>query len=169
MVFIIWSILFVIAVVDAREHRIPNKLVVTLFAACAIYQWLSTWSITSLMYELSAGLFLFALGLAVFFLRAMSPGDVKLLAGIGVYLGWEGMSQGIFWMAVSSMVVGLMYLSLPRVLQPDGSFENTIYLPRPGKQNIVPGKQLSGSKGERLQMPFAPIVVIGLALHSYFG
>ncbi|SHO55467.1 A24 family peptidase [Vibrio quintilis] len=169
MVFIIWSVLFLIAVVDAREHRIPNKFVVILFVACALYQWQSTWNLTSLMYELSAGLFLFALGLVVHILRAMSAGDVKLLAGVGVYLGWEGMSQGIFWMAVSSVVVGLMYLSLPRVLQSHSSFENAVYLPRPVKQNNVPGTRLSGATGGRLQMPFAPIVVIGLALHSYFG
>ncbi|MEI8633723.1 A24 family peptidase [Vibrio sp. PP-XX7] len=112
---------------------------------------------------------LFALGFVFYLLRAMSPGDVKLLAGTGVYLGWEGLSQGIFWIAISGVIVGMMYGVLSRH-QPVHPLSEMVSLDSTDRRKSVPDKRSSGLQTQnKLQMPFAPVVVIGLALHSYFG
>ncbi|MDW6002357.1 A24 family peptidase [Vibrio mangrovi] len=166
MSFIIWLILFVIAVCDAKEHRIPNKLVVLLVLSGALYQWSfsSGWADWGL--DLCAGALLFSIGLGFYFLRFMSPGDVKLLAGVGVYLGWGNLLHGVFWIGVSSVLIGLMYLALPpssvtwhseqhhhaSSVMGDGVFVHRYGLHTHGKSF----------------MPFAPVVVVGLALHHHF-
>ncbi len=67
--------------------------------------------LTSLVGALSGGLFLYAIGVLggkVFKKEAMGGGDVKLLAMIGAFLGWQLVALTIFISALSGSLVGLV-------------------------------------------------------------
>lgn len=165
-----WLILILIAVFDAREHRIPNLLVATLITFCLFQQWFMTHELYSVLITLGCGITLFVLGLVLYFARIMAPGDVKLLAGIGCFLGWEQLQSGLYWIAIASVVVGLFYASLHLAMQPKslrqllGRYQTYLYL----NKSAIRAPQVSRSSS-KLRMPFAPIVVIGLALNNYLG
>lgn len=66
--------------------------------------------LASLIGALSGGLFLYAIGVLggkVFKKEAMGGGDVKLLAMIGAFLGWQLVALTIFLSALSGSIVGL--------------------------------------------------------------
>ena len=67
--------------------------------------------LASLIGALSGGLFLYATGVLggkVFKKEAMGGGDVKLLAMIGAFLGWQLVALTIFLSALSGSLVGLV-------------------------------------------------------------
>ncbi len=67
--------------------------------------------LSSLTGALSGGLFLYAIGVLgekVFKKEAMGGGDVKLLAMIGAFLGWQLVALTIFLSALSGSIVGLI-------------------------------------------------------------
>ena len=120
--------------VDVATYRIPNALPVALviqFTCAAIIaphpvDWFG---------HLGAGLLMFALGAGCFALRFIGGGDVKLLAGVTLWFGWDmladyllivGLIGGVFGgallLARRYALVGEPYLyqwglSLPRVLR----------------------------------------------------
>jgi prepilin peptidase CpaA len=166
MIFIIWLILFMIAVTDAREHRIPNVLVLLLIGTAILYQWHQSPEWLALLHSVGAGVGLFLIGFIFYLLRAMAPGDVKLLAGVGIFLGWGQLACGGAWIGVSCLFIGGMYLLLSHVqqFQPFSQFVAPFKVR--SEQSISCDRHQSYGS---YRMPFAPVVVIGLALHSFFG
>jgi leader peptidase (prepilin peptidase) / N-methyltransferase len=98
-----WTLL-VIAVIDARTRRIPNRLtypltpaLLVLLALAAVVHGQPGWAGRAALAGLTAcGLLL---GLALVNPRGMGMGDVKLAAFVGVglgYLGWVELVVGVF-------------------------------------------------------------------------
>ncbi|WP_070962489.1 A24 family peptidase [Vibrio sonorensis] len=170
MVFLVWFVLLLIAVSDAREHRIPNVLVLLLILSGLAYQWSLTSSWYDLSIALASGLALFCIGLLFHLAKVMAPGDVKLFAGVGVFIGWQQFLGFAYWLAVASVLIGVFVLLYHVSQRPEivrstiNRYRGVVEVER--KENDFAPKVGSSSK---LRMPFAPIVVIALAMNNYFG
>lgn len=112
-----WTLL-VLAVIDARTRRIPNRLtypltpvLVVLIAGAAYLNGEPGWALRAALAGLVA--FLLLLTVAVVNPRGMGMGDVKLAAFIGVglgYLGWGHVVLGLFGSFLLGGVVAIALL-----------------------------------------------------------
>lgn len=170
MNYVIWFCLIIIAVNDAREHRIPNYLLLVVLGLSIVDKTIIASDYSALLSSFLTGITCFIGALLLYFLRVMAPGDVKLLGVIGFWVGSEHILGSIYWIAVSSIVVGLFY-GLLRVADSPDQMKTIMH-----KCSAVIQFGSSGTKllqtpkkmEEHYRMPFAPVVVIGLALYFYF-
>ena len=152
----IWAILLLISFYDLSENRIPNKLLVLLLIFGFFYGFQEVG-----LKEQALGLLLyFSSGLILYFIKVMSAGDVKLLGVIGMIFGASSIVDVGYYILMASGLIGTMYLFLFKVnnLQYQGCSLSVNPL----------NKQIHARYKEKITMPFAPSVVIGLAMYSYF-
>lgn len=182
---LIWTLLVIIGVSDARRHRIPNKLLVLLLALLCVSTLMQTQQqvLWVIFLDKSAAFGLaFAFGLVLHLLRVLAPGDVKLIAVLGFYLGTAGLVSYLYHVCLITALVGTMYWLLNRLslatsaeVNIDNDTEEKVsHITLTGmvvsmqlnqqalKKRIVTGNDLT-------YMPFAPILVMGLALHQYYS
>ncbi len=98
MIICVSLALFVfVAYEDFRTWKIRNIYIFILIALFfAKYSVISLWGEEApwhpgLLSSLAAGAFLFALGFALWALKLLGAGDAKLLAPIGLFLGWNNL------------------------------------------------------------------------------
>jgi leader peptidase (prepilin peptidase) / N-methyltransferase len=140
-----WTLL-VIAVIDARTRRIPNRLtypltpaLLVLLAAAAALNGQPGWGLRALLGGVVALAALFALAMAS--PGGMGMGDVKLAAFIGIglgYLGWGHVLLGVFGGFLLGGVVALVLIA-------------------------------SGVRGRRDHIPFGPYLAAGALLAVLAG
>ncbi|MFA0189241.1 prepilin peptidase, partial [Vibrio lentus] len=116
---------------------------------------------------------LFCSGLILYFLRAMSAGDVKLLGVIGLYIGWGSLLDVSYYILIAAGIIGTLYLLYNRANNSEMTvrryFEEKIMLVS-GISPDIKGEPVVHSRySNKVTMPFAPSVVIGLAMYSYFA
>ncbi|NVC93798.1 prepilin peptidase [Vibrio natriegens] len=154
----IWSLLIAIGVSDAQDNRISNKAVLLLLVmVTANVMYVSE---SNGLDHLYSGVVTFAVCFILYLLKVMAGGDVKLLAVLGFWLGPESMSQAVPLIIVSGGVVGLFYLA-----QHLASSRNTFgeQIKAYAVQKVTPGWK----NNQRMVIPFAPAIVIGLAYYFY--
>ncbi|MEZ9834064.1 prepilin peptidase [Vibrio breoganii] len=164
---IFWSILFLISISDLKEHKIPNVLLVLLIT----YQTLNlVISDTSILNFVLGAICMFMASLGLFFVRAMSPGDVKLLGVIGYCVGLDNLLGSAIWITLSAGLVGSVFMiynfSFLGISNPVTLFGEPKLFTR---INHGGGETNPWRYGNKLTMPFAPSVTIGLALFYYFN
>ncbi|MGF1709128.1 A24 family peptidase [Vibrio kagoshimensis] len=168
MDIIIWGLFFIIAVFDARDNRIPNKLLISIIVVVTINSIIFTHSV-SMTHSLLGLVVLFSIGLLLFFVKAMAPGDVKLLGVVGYYIGFWNIPSFMFYTLISGAIVGSLY-SLQVLADNPNQFKlmvnrySTVFLYGKASEDLITNTEPS----KKLRMPFGPVVVIGLALYSYF-
>ena len=106
-----------LTIVDAREHRLPNKLV-ALSAAIGVATIAITALLTAdpqlLLRALTCAAGAFAVYLALHLLSrtkngaGLGEGDVKLSAVLGLYLGWVSVDAAVLGIA-SGFVLGALF------------------------------------------------------------
>jgi leader peptidase (prepilin peptidase)/N-methyltransferase len=106
-----------LTIVDAREHRLPNKLV-ALSAAIGVATFAITALLTAdpqpLLRALACAAGAFAVYLALHLLSrtkngaGLGAGDVKLSAVVGLYLGWMSIDAAVLGIA-SGFVLGALF------------------------------------------------------------
>ncbi|HYP09398.1 MAG TPA: A24 family peptidase [Bryobacteraceae bacterium] len=113
------------AITDARSRRIPNGLVVAGFAAgLALNTWLAGWGGVqqSLMgFGLAALIYI-----PLFILRAMSGGDVKLMAAAGSIVGPRDWFTLFILASIAGGAIALGMLLTRRALGP--AFGNVMHI-----------------------------------------
>lgn len=80
-----------LTVIDLREHRLPNRLVLPAFPVALLAQTIATaisvdWA--RQLYALLIALAVAAVGLGMNYIDALGMGDVKLASAIGLSLGY---------------------------------------------------------------------------------
>ncbi|CAM3178850.1 prepilin peptidase [Vibrio rarus] len=161
-----WGLLFAIAVSDAKSHKIPNICLLLLLG----YQTLLYINIEPglLIYAFLALVSAFLLALLLYFLRVLSPGDVKLIGVIGFLLGFEHLILGIAWIVIGSGITAVFYIfhniSFLGVNNPLYIISNRELVT---EANYELGKMNIPRYKKALTMPFAPGAVLGIALYSH--
>ncbi|NAZ91287.1 A24 family peptidase [Vibrio toranzoniae] len=169
---VFWALLIIVSVYDVDKHRIPNKVLI-LFLLLYLFLMLNDgFSFYELVHSLTGAVVLFSLGLILYFLRAMSAGDVKFLGVIGLYVGWGSLLDVTYYILIASGVIGAFYLlynrannseiTVRRYLEEKLMFVSGIS-PNVNNESVVHSRY-----SNKVTMPFAPSVVIGLAMYSYF-
>ncbi len=173
------STLFVTGVFDAREHRIPNVCVLLIFVFSLVMKLVGGISGVSILQDFSIGCLYFLFGFILFLLRAMAPGDVKLLGVVGFFLGWNYALLGALYISVAMMIVGVFYyfyfraqtyhppvLSLAKDYFSHAEFSVLsvgIFIRQ------CYGVNLDKSDNQiKNRMPFAPVVVLGVSLFQHY-
>lgn len=111
--FLFSAALLVIIVIDIYHQIIPDKISLPGILAGVLFSLVSdtvTWQ-SSLIGLLVGGGVLYAVATLYFMLRkidGMGGGDIKLLAMIGAWLGWQSLPFVIFVSSLSGSVVGLI-------------------------------------------------------------
>ncbi|ASJ37821.1 A24 family peptidase [Vibrio vulnificus] len=167
---LIWFCLLVVAVYDARDNRIPNAWLLPLTLLACLH-WGLKGDSSQLFLAIGAGAIYFGSGLVLFFLKAMSPGDVKLLGVVGMVIGWDAMGEVAYWITLSAGLVALFFMMLHYARYPD-SLQKLVgrysFQAMSGQVPLLSVYPSEVAVQGKLTMPFAPAVVIGLALFHYF-
>lgn len=155
---VIWSLLIAIGVSDAQKHRIPNIAVLLLLVAVTANVLYSP--SVSLLDHAYGGLVAFAVCFVLYLIKAMAGGDVKLLAVIGAWLGLSNLWEASIGIILAGGIVGIFYLMLHIA-------STSVALTHQVKgyciEKVTPGFR----SNKPLVIPFAPVIVIGLAYFSY--
>ncbi|MCC5516231.1 prepilin peptidase [Vibrio splendidus] len=168
-----WALLIIVSVYDVEKHRIPNKILILFLFLYFLSVLNSGFSLDALVTSLIGGVVLFCSGLILYFLRAMSAGDVKLLGVIGLYIGWGSLLDVSYYILIAAGIIGTLYLLYNRANNSEitvrGYFEEKLMLVS-GISPDIKGEPVVHSRySNKVTMPFAPSVVIGLAMYSYFA
>lgn len=162
----IWGLLITVGVYDARQHRIPNVLLGLLMLAGVIQTLLLDQTFDLFVGQIGAMLMVFVLALMCHIAGWMAPGDVKLLAVIGFLTGFGHLADTFFYIGVSAIFIGVMYGMLNYLLLFKESVSVVgvrVYLMQPIHSRL----RRESSRKPELVMPFAPVVVVGVALAQY--
>lgn len=124
--------LFALTLYDIRSFRLPNVLTATLFIIGAIYLWtIPTNNIADHIIGATIGLILFP-ALNFFYRRlrghdGIGLGDAKLLAGLGLWLGWQALPPVLLIASLS----GLLYALIKFLVAPKNKAQANLAQPLP--------------------------------------
>lgn len=169
---VFWALLIVVSVFDIKENRIPNKVLILFILLYFILSINSGITWDSLAISLTGAVAFFASGLVLYFLRAMSAGDVKFLGVIGLYVGWGNLLNTSYYILIAAGIIAVFYLLYNRAnsesLTVKSYFEEKLMLVS-GMSTSTSNMAAAHSRySNKVTMPFAPSVVIGLAMYGYF-
>jgi prepilin peptidase CpaA len=143
-------LLVVAAWTDFRSLRIPNGVTAAIVALFPFYAILSGMSIeAALLQHLSAGVAVLAVGILLFAAGKVGGGDVKLLAGVALWLGWADLAPGLLVIALVGSALCFALLGLRATPLP-------LWLELRGLHSVV----LEKGKGA----PYAIAIAAGFAL-----
>lgn len=155
-----------IALYDLTENKIPNKLLLVWLGMHCLHLNIVDGSFFS---AVCGGVLLFVGGLVLYVARAMSAGDVKLLGVVGFVIGLQHVPQAMFFILISAGLIASYYLFYN--LSHLGISNPLLAISEP---KLLLGSNYQGGNNNisryqnRLTMPFAPAVAIGLAMFFYF-
>ena len=101
-----------LSLIDLREHRLPDRIVLPLFAASAAY-FLFLGQITAVEHQWVRAVGVMAMGIVVLWLMAEAPGqplgfgDVKLGGMLAMHLGWHSGLLAVFGVMMAFIFGGM--------------------------------------------------------------
>lgn len=165
-----------IGVFDAREHRIPNLLVLSLLLlmVCELAVNYPLLTFLDLLKNSSVNFIIcFSVSLVIYLCGGMAAGDVKLISVIGFIIGQGSLIDYLQYTSWACVLIGSMYWMLNNLISSDSSESE---LKRPSSLNYLAPKVVLDHHSPRTinlysvisktHMPFAPILVIGLAMYQ---
>jgi len=117
--FLFSAALLVVIFIDLRHQIIPDMISlpgIVIGLVLSFFSPLISW-LDSLIGILCGGGVLYIIALLYFFLRkqeGMGGGDIKLLAMIGAFLGWQALPFVIFASSMSGALVGILFMVIER-------------------------------------------------------
>ncbi len=113
---------------DVTRYTIPNWLVGSLLVLYPVAVWLSPVGVDWKMALAAMGV-VFAGGYAVFALRLMGGGDIKLITVLALWVGWEKLAGFVVLFAMLGGVFSLLVLII-RKFQPYLPWKQRVKTPR---------------------------------------
>lgn len=107
--FALLAFVLAVAIVDWRTHRIPNLLCsVAVIVGLASQMWMH--GEAGLLTALGGAAVGFAMFLPFYVLRAFGAGDVKAMATVGIFLGFETTLLAVGMTLVAGAVLGIVVM-----------------------------------------------------------
>ena len=103
--------------VDIKEHRLPNPMTLTIIGAAVLLVSLDAillGSLSALIWALACAGFTFGVGFAMAHWNLIGMGDVKLLTGLHLILGY--LSPWLILLSLTAGFLAASLVSLPRLL-----------------------------------------------------
>jgi prepilin peptidase CpaA len=147
---------------DLRSARIPNVLTFTAVAAGILFHGLapSGSGLPAALLGLAAGLLVF---FPIFALGAMGAGDVKLMAALGAWIGWQPVLQVALVGAIAGGVLAVALAMWRGYLRT--ALTNIAALVRFWAiEGIKPLPALTLEAGTGLRLPYALPIMVGLVV-----
>ena len=117
---------YVAAVVDIKEKRIPNTLILAMLSAWVLIMVPKLFTdISTTLVLLTDSVIGMALGGGVFLVvylisrKGLGGGDVKYMASAGLYLGLSGVMPAMFCGTVAAALVGVALIVLKKIGRKD--------------------------------------------------
>lgn len=171
VVGVLLALVLIAAVYDARYRRIPNWLTVTgvliglglnAFQEGVLGSAAIRGSWTGLMFSLAGLLAGFGVYLALYLLRAMGAGDVKLMAAVGSIVGWQNWLVIFLCTAVTggvlAIVVSLAKKRLGKTLFNVGFILHEMKSLRPA---YLKNEELDVKSDKALRLPHGVVIAVG--------
>ena len=103
-----------LVVIDIKQHRLPNKIVLPMIALTLLTQltlavWTGAWA--SLGISVGLGLAVMILGITANYYDWLGMGDVKLMAALTMILSWFTVLGGVLLMPIS-FALGLIVAAI---------------------------------------------------------
>lgn len=142
--FLFCNLLLLCSVIDLRLMIIPDVLSLGMILSTPLIVWLHPyldWK-SSLLGVLLGGGSLYLITWLYWLLRkkiGMGFGDVKLLAGIGGWLGVQSIFPILLYSSLSGSLIGIAYMMITR------------------------------QKNLNVAIPFGPFLALGAVIHLFFG
>jgi prepilin peptidase CpaA len=143
------------AVFDVRTRKIPNALVLTLFAAGLALN--AALGVRYAALDAAIALAVLLLGTGAFSLRLIGGGDVKLLAGAAGTLGWPAAGSLILLTVLCGGIIAVVLALAHGRLR--ATFENVRGIAMPIFAGVAPSRLQSGTS-----MPYALAICAGALL-----
>jgi Flp pilus assembly protein protease CpaA len=156
------------AVIDARARRIPNWLTLPLIASGLLLSMTGAGLLSpgQAWLGLAVG---FTLTFVMFLLRAMGGGDVKLLAGVGAWMGPVGVLKVFMVAAIIGMLIVIVQSArkgrLSGVLRRSALVTiNVMHADVAGVENVLDEARKSEASYHETHLPYAVPTLIALFL-----
>lgn len=169
---IVLGLMLVLAcLIDWRERRIPNGLVLAGLAFALVWHaWAPAGAGLFDAYlpgalglrESLLGALIALVGFAMLWvLRIMGAGDVKLMAAVGAFSGVSALPMLVISIFIASGVLALLYLARPQTLRKVLRNLQVILLATSARLSGVPGPQFDALSMSALRIPFALPIAMG--------
>jgi prepilin peptidase CpaA len=149
---------------DATAHRIPNKLTVTGLAAAFLLR--AQLGSDALVQGLAGFGIVVLVSVVLYAVRAIGGGDVKLLAGVGAFLGSSEVLGALGLIAI--LGAGFALLSVVRKGVLPLLLFNTLELARSWRSLGQAGQRRKLESGTALTIPYGVPIAVGTLLW-WFG
>ena len=163
---VLMAMLLAAAVFDVRYRRIPNWLTVSGAVLGVAINTIIGSPEGGLVFSLVGLLVAFAVYVALYALRAMGAGDVKLMAATGALVGWERWF-GIF--LVTALLGGVMALML---VLARGRLKKTMFNVsfivsemKSGRPAYLANEELDVRNKKALGLPHGAVIAVGTVFY----
>lgn len=159
--FIVSAVVVLIAaVIDAREHRIPNWLVGPYLLIGLALRWIMEGPV-GLWEGLAAVSLALLATLPIYLLGGLGMGDCKLLAAVGAWFGLYQMVYVLFGTALAGGIFALLYVS--RTGQFGRAMRSTASVVTGWtRHGIRKNREVSLDNPSALSMPYGPAIAAGV-------
>lgn len=159
-------VVLVAAVIDAREHRIPNWLV----GPCLLTGLVLRWAMEGRggLWDSFAAISLALLAtIPIYLLGGLGMGDCKLLAAVGVWLGLYQMVFVLFGTALAGGILAILFAA--REGQLARALRSTLSLVTGwSQQGIRKNHEVSLDNPSALSMPYGPAIAAGVFFSFFY-
>ncbi|HPA46610.1 MAG TPA: A24 family peptidase [bacterium] len=160
------AVLGIAAIIDWKEHRVPNWLTFSAWGLAVIYHTAHL-GFAGFVSSLAGAVVGLTLLIVPYALSGMGAGDVKLMAAVGAWVGAAATIHAFLWIAVFGGVMGLY--SILR----SGEFAARLGILSHAAMNLLKFRRLDLDLPDhapvRILLPYGVPIAIGFYAYFVFG
>jgi len=113
------ALLVVAAVGDLLTFRIPNWVSLALAGLFVVTGVLAGLGWEAFGFHVALAMMLLLVGMGLFALNLLGGGDAKLLAAVGLWMGWAAMGTYLVWAAIAGGILAVLLILFRKITLPE--------------------------------------------------